>query len=53
MTTWYERAAQQIDDEHQQGITDTKEYHRQMRDLNQEYEDEARQAAKDKYDEFY
>lgn len=51
MRTWYERAEDEIDQELADGLIDSKEYQRQMRDLRLEMESEAEEAAREAYDE--
>lgn len=51
MSTWYERAEDQIDREYADGLIDSKEYQQQMRDLRLEMEGEAEEAAHEAYDD--
>lgn len=45
MTTWYERAEREIEDDLEKGLIDEKEYQRQMRELMQEL----RESAEDRF----
>lgn len=49
MTTWYEKAEDQIDRDLAEGLIDQKEYQAQMRDLRNELSAEAEDAAASAY----
>lgn len=53
MRSWYDQSAQSIDDDLENGLITAKEYSQQMRELNQEYDQEAREASDKAYDDFY
>jgi hypothetical protein len=50
---WFDRAEQEISEDHDNGNLTDKEYHQVMKDLHQEYDDCARQEAQNTYDSFY
>lgn len=52
-TGWYDKVAAQIEQDHTDGLIDDKEYHRQIRELSSEYEQEAQLAAEETYNSFY
>lgn len=51
MSTWYERAEDEIDQQLSDGLIDQKEYQRQMRDLRAEMQGEAEEAAQSAYND--
>lgn len=51
MRTWYEKAEDEIDQQLADGLIDSKEYQRQMRDLRAEMRGEAEEAARDAYND--
>lgn len=53
MESWYEKAQEQICDDHTNGLLDDKQYREAMRDLDREYDQYAREAAENTYNSFY
>ena len=51
--TWFERAEIEIQEEHESGNISDKEYRQAMRDLQQEYDDYAREDAEALYNSYY
>lgn len=51
MSRWYDRAVEQIEKELADGDISPKEYHEQMRDLNAELEESAREAGEQAYND--
>ncbi|GAB2620155.1 hypothetical protein [Novilysobacter erysipheiresistens] len=47
---WYDRAAEQIDADYDDGLIDSREHHEQMRDLNAELREAAEEEARQAYD---
>lgn len=39
MNTWYDKASEQIQNDHEDGLISDKEYFQQMRDLDLEYQE--------------
>lgn len=51
MNNWYERAEEQIERDLSEGLIDSAEYLRQMRDLRAELRAEAQEAAERAYND--
>lgn len=50
MSTWYERAEEDLERDYAEGRMTLKEFNKAMRDLRMELEDSAAKAAQDAYD---
>lgn len=48
---WYDRAVEQIEKDFESGAIDSEEYRGQMRDLNSELEESAREAGEQAYND--
>lgn len=53
MKTWYEKAEQEICEEHENGNLTDKEYRQAMRELQQEYDEYAQEDAQNTYNSWY
>ena len=53
MLSWFEVAEEQIEQDHDNGLINDRQYREQLRDLYAEYEQEAQLAAKQAYDNYY
>lgn len=53
MKLWFERATEEIEQEHEDGNMSDKECSQAMKDLQQEYDDYAREDAQNCYDGWY
>lgn len=53
MLDWYEKAQEQICQDYDEGLMSNKEYFQAMRELDQEYDDYAREEAENLYNSFY
>lgn len=53
MKTWYEKACEQLDQDHTDGLIDDKEYQVEMRNLEREYEQCAREDAEALYNSYW
>lgn len=53
METWYEKAQMEIEEEYSNGNLTGKEFQAALRDLHQEYDEYAREAAENLYNSFY
>ena len=51
--TWYDKASEQIQQDHTDGLISDKEYYQQMRDLDAEYQQYAQQEADQYYESFF
>lgn len=49
---WYERASEQLDADYAAGLIDYGTFHNEMRELNRELQDAAREAAHDAYGDY-
>ena len=49
---WYDRAVEEIENDHQEGHLSDSEYLEAMRDLNAEFEQGAQDAASEAYDNY-
>lgn len=50
---WFDRAQQQLDEDHENGLMTDKEYQQANRELAQEYREAAMQAAEDTFNSYY
>lgn len=50
MSTWYERAEEELERDYAEGRMTLKEFNKAMRDLRMEMEDASAQAAQEAYD---
>lgn len=53
MNNWYDKASEQIQKDHEDGLIDDKEYYRQMRDLDAEYQEYVDQECHNYRESFY
>lgn len=53
MARWYEKAMEQLEQGYDEGDMTADEFRVAMRELNQEYEQCAQDAARDAYDSYY
>jgi hypothetical protein len=49
---WYDKACEQLDNDYDNGLMDSKDYQAAMRDLNAEYEDCRQNAAREAYENY-
>lgn len=50
---WYDKAQQELDEDHENGLLTDKEYMQAMSDLAKEYRQAAHDAAQETFDSFY
>lgn len=53
MNNWYDKASEQIQQDHEDGLIDNKEYFQQMRYLGAEYQEYVQQEVDSYRDSFY
>lgn len=53
MTHWADNAAEQIEEDYENGMMSGKEYSEAMRDLRDELEDSRQEAAQSAYNDYY
>lgn len=53
MNNWYDKASEQIQQDHSDSLISDKEYHQQMCDLDAEYREYAQQEADQYYEGFF
>lgn len=53
MNTWYDKASEQIQNDHEDGLISDKEYFQQMRDLDLEYQEYVQEETDRFRDSFY
>lgn len=49
---WYERACEQLEADYADGLIDCGTFRNEMRELNRELQDAAKEAARDAYDDY-
>lgn len=53
MNNWYDKASEQIQQDHDDGLIDNREYFQQMRDLDAEYQEYVQEEIDRFRDSFY
>lgn len=53
MNTWHDKASEQIQQDHTDGLISDKEYYQQMCDLDAEYREYAQQETDQYYESFF
>lgn len=53
MNNWHNKASEQIQQDHEDGLISDKEYFQQMHDLDQEYREYAQEEADQYYESFF
>lgn len=53
MSNWFEKACAQLEQDHSYGLIDYKEYQIEMRNLELEYEQYAREDAENVYNSYF
>lgn len=52
MPRWFDRAAEELEQDYAEGRIDYGEFHNQMRELQRELNDAAHEAAQDAYEDY-